>query len=50
MKKKDRRLIAVASGFNTKNLRSSESLNYLIGDLEIQTPFEISKKMRQLLN
>ena len=29
MKKNDRRIIAVASGFETKNLRSSESLKLL---------------------
>tara|TARA_B100000963_G_scaffold33991_1_gene25276 strand:- start:8708 stop:9856 length:1149 start_codon:yes stop_codon:yes gene_type:complete len=44
MKKKDRRLIAVASGFNTKNLRSSESLKLLNWGLRNTNTFEISKK------
>ena len=43
MKKKDRRLIAVASGFNTKNLRSSESLKLLNWGLRNTNTFEISK-------
>ena len=42
MLKRDRRLIAVASGFETKNSRSLEFQNYLIGDSEYNT-FEISK-------
>ncbi len=44
MKKRDRRLIAVASGFNTKNLRSSESLKLLNWGLRNTNTFEISKK------
>ncbi len=44
MKKKDRRLIAVASGFPTKNLRSSESLKLLNWGFRNSNTFEISKK------
>jgi len=44
MKKKDRRIIAVASGFNTKNLRSSESLKLLLWGFRNTNTFEISKK------
>ena len=44
MKKKDRRLIAVASGFETKNLRSSESLKLLNWGFRNTNTFEISKK------
>ena len=44
MKKKDRRLIAVASGFETKNLRSSESLKLLNWGYRNTNTFEISKK------
>ena len=44
MKKRDRRLIAVASGFNTKNLRSSESLKLLNWGFRNTNTFEISKK------
>ena len=44
MKKKDRRLIAVASGFQTKNLRSSESLKLLNWGFRNTNTFEISKK------
>jgi len=44
MKKNDRRLIAVASGFNTKNLRSSESLKLLNWGFRNTNTFEISKK------
>ncbi len=44
MKKNDRRLIAVASGFNTKNLRSSESLKLLNWGYRNTNTFEISKK------
>ncbi len=44
MKKKDRRVIAVASGFNTKNLRSSESLKLLNWGFRNSNTFEISKK------
>ena len=43
MKKKDRRVIAVASGFNTKNLRSSESLKLLNWGFRNTNTFEISK-------
>ena len=44
MKKKDRRIIAVASGFNTKKLRSSESLKLLNWGFRNTNTFEISKK------
>ena len=44
MKKKDRRMIAVASGFETKNLRSSESLKLLNWGFRNTNTFEISKK------
>ena len=44
MKKKDRRIISVASGFNTKNLRSSESLKLLNWGFRNTNTFEISKK------
>ena len=44
MKKKDRRVIAVASGFNTKNLRSSESLKLLNWGFRNTNTFEILKK------
>ena len=44
MKKRDRRIIAVASGFNTKNLRSSESLKLLNWGFRNTNTFEISKK------
>ena len=44
MKKKDRRLIAVASGFESKNLRSSESLKLLNWGYRNTNTFEISKK------
>ena len=44
MKKKDRRLIAVVSGFQTKNLRSSESLKLLNWGFRNTNTFEISKK------
>ena len=44
MKKKDRRVIAVASGFNTKKLRSSESLKLLNWGFRNTNTFEISKK------
>ena len=43
MKKNDRRIIAVASGFNTKNLRSSESLKLLNWGFRNTNTFEISK-------
>ena len=44
MKNNDRRLIAVASGFNTKKLRSSESLKLLNWGFRNTNTFEISKK------
>ena len=44
MKKGDRRVIAVASGFNTKNFRSSESLKLLNWGFRNTNTFEISKK------
>ena len=44
MKKNDRRIIAVVSGFDTKNLRSSESLKLLNGGFINTNTFEISKK------
>ena len=44
MKKKDRRIIAVASGFETKNTRSSESLKLLNWGFRNSSTFEISKK------
>ncbi len=44
MKKNDRRLISVASGFTTKNLRSSESLKLLNWGYRNTNTFEISKK------
>ena len=44
MKKKERRMIAVASGFETKNLRSSESLKLLNWGFRNTNTFEISKK------
>ncbi len=44
MKKKDRRLISVVSGFPTKNLRSSESLKLLNWGFRNSSTFEISKK------
>ena len=44
MIKNDRRLIAVASGFSTKNLRSSESLKLLNWGFRNTNTFEISKK------
>jgi len=43
MKKKDRRIIAVASGFETKNARSSESLKLLNWGYRNTNTFEISK-------
>ena len=43
MKKKDRRVIAVMSGFETKNLRSSESLKLLNWGFRNTNTFEISK-------
>ena len=44
MKKNERRIIAVASGFETKNLRSSQSLNLLNWGFRNTNTFEISKK------
>jgi serine-type D-Ala-D-Ala carboxypeptidase (penicillin-binding protein 5/6) len=44
MKKDDRRVIAVASGFETKNLRSRESLKLLNWAYRNTNTFEISKK------
>ena len=44
MKKRDRRVIAVASGFNTKRLRSNESLKLLNWAFRNTNTFEISKK------
>ena len=44
MKKNDRRIIAVASGFETKNLRSSQSLKLLNWGFRNTNTFEISKK------
>ena len=48
MKKKDRRIIAVASGFNTKNSRSSESLKLLNWGFRNTNTFEISQKEQTL--
>ena len=44
MKKKDRRLISVVSGFETKNKRSSESLKLLNWGFRNTNTFEVSKK------
>ena len=44
MKKKDRRIISVVSGFETKKLRSSESLKLLNWGFRNTNTFEISKK------
>jgi len=44
MLKNDRRIIAVASGFQNKNLRSSESLKLLNWGFRNTNTFEISKK------
>ena len=44
MKKKDRRLIAVASGFTTKKSRSSESLKLLNWGFRNSNTFEVTKK------
>lgn len=44
MKKNDRRVIAVVSGFDTKKLRSSESLKLLNWGFRNTNTFEISKK------
>jgi serine-type D-Ala-D-Ala carboxypeptidase (penicillin-binding protein 5/6) len=42
MKRRDRRVIAVVSGFDTKNLRSSESLKLLNWGFQNTNTFEIS--------
>ena len=47
MKKNERRVIAVASGFETKNFRSSESLKLLNWGFRNTNTFEISKKNKQ---
>ena len=44
MKREDRRIIAVASGFPTKNFRSTESLKLLNWGFRNTNTFEISKK------
>ena len=44
MKKNDRRVIAVASGFESKNLRSSESLKLLNWGFRNTNTFEISRE------
>ena len=44
MKKKDRRIISVISGFETKKTRSSESLKLLNWGFRNTNTFEISKK------
>ncbi len=44
MKKKDRRIIAVASGFENKSLRSTQSLKLLNWGFRNTNTFEISKK------
>ncbi len=48
MKKKDRRVIAVVSGFDTKNFRSNESLKLLNWAYRNTNTFEISKKNETL--
>ena len=48
MKKNDRRLISVVSGFPNKNLRSSESLKLLNWGFRNTNTFEISKKNETL--
>ena len=48
MKKDDRRLIAVASGFPTKNVRSSGSLKLLNWGFRNTNTYEISKKEKSL--
>ena len=48
MKKNDRRVIAVASGFNTKNLRSTESLKLLNWGFRNTNTFEISKNNKTI--
>ena len=44
IKKKDRRLIAVVSGFPTKNIRSTDSLKLLNWGFRNTNTYEISKK------
>ena len=48
MKKNDRRLIAVVSGFPTKNLRSSESLKLLNWGFRNTNTFEVSRTGKSL--
>ena len=48
MKKNNRRVIAVASGFNTKNLRSSESLKLLNWAFRHTNTFEIAKNNKTI--
>ncbi len=48
MKKSDRRLIAVASGFPTKQLRSSHSLKLLNWGFRNTNTFEVTKKNQTL--
>ena len=48
MKKSDRRLIAVASGFPTKQLRSSQSLKLLNWGFRNTNTFEVTKKNQTL--
>ena len=48
MKKNDRRIISVVSGFDSKNLRSSESLKLLNWGFRNTNTFEISKKKETL--
>ena len=48
MKKNDRRIISVVSGFDTRNLRSSESLKLLNWGFRNTNTFEISKKNETL--
>ena len=48
MKKNDRRLIAVVSGFPTKNLRSSESLKLLNWGFRNTNTFEVSRGDKSL--
>ena len=48
MKKNERRVIAVASGFETKNHRSSQSLKLLNWGFRNTNTFEISKKNKSI--
>ena len=48
MKKNDRRIIAVGSGFNTKKLRGSESLKLLNWGFRNTNTYEVSKKNRSI--